>query len=153
MKLLLDAGADPFLTLPDRTNALMIAAGLGYNGVRGEGIRIVVPTAEGAAEAVQLLLDRGMDPDAFNTAGNTAVHGAVGRGEAVIRLLASRGATLNLKNKAGFTPLDLAMGSGGRGRGGRGGVVREDIANLLRQLQGLPAPPAPGPAPVASAAP
>ena len=153
MKLLLDAGADPFLTLPDRTNALMIAAGQGYSGVRGEGIRIVVPTAEGAAEAVQLLLDRGMDLDAFNTAGNTALHGAVGRGEAVVKLLASRGATLNLKNKAGFTPLDLALGSGGRGRGGRGGVVREDIADLLRQLQGLPAPPAPSPAPVASAAP
>ena len=154
MKLLLDAGADPFLTLPDRTNALMIAAGLGYNGVRGEGIRIVVPTAEGAVEAVQLLLDRGMDPDSFNTAGNTAVHGAVGRGEAVIKLLASRGATLNLKNKAGFTPLDLAMGSGGRGRGGRGGVVRQDIADLLRQLQGLPAPPAAaGPAAPGVAAP
>ena len=142
MKLLLDAGADPFLTLPDRTNALMIAAGLGYNGVRGEGIRIVVPTPEGAAEAVKLLLDRGMDPDAFNTAGNTAVHGAVGRGEAVIRLLASHGATLNLKNRAGLTPLDLALGSGGRG--GRGGVVRQNIADLLRQLQGLPVPPSRG---------
>ena len=138
MKLLLDAGADPFLTLPDRTNALMIAAGLGYNGVRGEGIRIVVPAPEGAAEAVKLLLDRGMDPDAFNTAGNTAVHGAVGRGEPVIRLLASHGATLNLKNRAGLTPLDLALGSGGRG--GRGGVVRQNIADLLRQLQGLPVP-------------
>jgi uncharacterized protein len=145
MKLLLDAGADPFLTLPDRTNALMIAAGQGYNGVRGEGIRIVVPTAEGATEAVKLLLDRGMDPDAFNTAGNTAVHGAVGRGEAVIRLLASHGATLNLKNRAGLTPLDLALGSGGRG--GRGGVVRQNIADLLRQLQGLPSPPPAGGAP------
>jgi len=151
MKLLLDAGADPFLTLPDRTNALMIAAGLGYNGVRGEGIRIVVPTAEGAAEAVKLLLDRGMDPDSFNTAGNTPVHGAVGRGEAVIKLLASRGATLNLKNKAGFTPLDLALGQGGGRRGGAG-VVRQDIADLLRQLQGLPAPAAQNAPPAAGAA-
>ena len=41
MQLLLDAGADPFLTLPDRTNALMLAAGQGYGGLRGEGIRIV----------------------------------------------------------------------------------------------------------------
>jgi ankyrin repeat protein len=132
MKLLLDGGANPFLTLPDRTNALMIAAGLGAGGLRGEGIRIVVPTAEGAVEACALLLDRGMDVDAFNNAGNTALHGAVGRGDAVVKYLASRGATLTLKNKAGFTPLDLASGQGGRG--GRGGVVRESTAALLKQL-------------------
>jgi ankyrin repeat protein len=132
MKLLLDAGADPFLTLPDRTDALMIAAGVGYGGLRGEGIRIVVPTPEGAIEALSLLLDRGMDVDAFNTAGNTALHGAVGRGDDVVRFLASRGAKLDLKNKAGFTPLDLALGRGGRR--GRGGVVRESTAELLRRL-------------------
>ena len=92
MKALLDGGADPFLTLPDRTNALHIAAGLGYGGLRGEGIRIVVPTADGAVEALGLLLDRGMDVDAFNAAGNTALHGAVGRGDAVVKFLASPGA-------------------------------------------------------------
>jgi uncharacterized protein len=132
MRLLLEGGADPFLTLPDRTNALMIAAGLGSGGLRGEGIRIVVPTPEGAVEAVALLLDRGMDVDAFNNAGNTALHGAVVKGDPVVKYLASRGASLNLKNKAGFTPLDLAMGQGGRG--GRGGVVRESTAALLKQL-------------------
>jgi ankyrin repeat protein len=132
MKLLLDAGANPFLTLPDRTNALMIAAGQGYGGLRGEGIRIVVPTPEGAVDALSLLLDRGMDVDAFNNAGNTALHASVNRGDAVVKFLASRGATLTLKNKAGLTALDLAMGQGGRG--GRGGVVRESTAKLLREL-------------------
>ena len=131
MKLLLDGGADPFATLPDRTTTLMTAAGLGYNGLRGEGIRIVVPTPDGAVEALRLLLDRGVDVNAFNTAGNTALHGAVARGDAVVKLLIDRGATL-LKNKAGFTPLDLARGAGGRG--GRGGVVRESTAALLRPL-------------------
>jgi ankyrin repeat protein len=132
MKLLLGGGADPFLTLPDRTNTLMIASGAGAGGLRGEGIRIVVPTEAGAVDAVSLLLDRGMDPDAFNTAGNTALHSAVARGDAVVKLLVSRGASLHLKNKAGFTPLDLASGAGGRG--GRGGVARESTATLLRQL-------------------
>jgi ankyrin repeat protein len=132
MKALLDGGANPFLTLPDRTTALMIAAGQGYGGVRGDGIRIVVPTPEGAIEALELLLDRGVDIDAFNTAGNTAMHAAVARGDNVVKFLASRGASLNLKNKAGFTPMDLALGRGGRG--GRGGVVRESTAALLRQL-------------------
>jgi len=148
MKVLLDGGADPFLTLPDRTNILMIAAGQGYGGIRGEAIRIVIPTPEGAVEAVQLLLDRGMDVDAFNSAGNTALHGAVGRGDAVVKLLASKGATLNQRNKAGFTPLDLALGRAG-GRGGRGGVVRESTAALLRQLMkeaGIAEAPAPSPA-------
>ena len=37
---------------PIGTNALMIAAGQGYGGLRGEGIRIVVPTPRGAVEAV-----------------------------------------------------------------------------------------------------
>lgn len=132
MKLLLDAGADPYLTLPDKTNTLMIAAGAGLGGLRGEGIRIVVPTEQGAVEAVKLLLDRGMDADAFNTAGNTALHSAVSRGDEVVKLLVSRGASLHVKNKAGFTPLDVATGAGGRG--GRGGVVRESTAALLREL-------------------
>jgi ankyrin repeat protein len=133
MKALLDGGADPFLTLPDRTTTLMIAAGQGYGGIRGEGIRIVVPTPENAIEALTVLLDRGLDVDAFNNVGNTAMHAAVGRGDAVVKFLASRGATLNLKNKAGLTPLDVALGKAG-GRGGRGGVVREGTAALLREL-------------------
>jgi ankyrin repeat protein len=131
MTRLLDAGADPFATLPDRTTSAMIAAGLGYNGLRGEGVRIVVPTPEGAVDALTLLVDRGVDLNAFNTAGNTALHGAVARGEPVVKFLIERGATL-LKNKGGFTPLDLALGRGGRG--GRGGAVRENIAALLRPL-------------------
>ena len=131
MKALLDGGADPFATLPDRTTTLMIAAGLGYGGLRGEAIRIVVPTPEGAVEACTLLLDRGVDVNAFNTAGQTALHGAVGRGEPVVELLVARGATLT-KNKAGLTPLDIANGAGGRG--GRGGVVREGAAAILKKL-------------------
>ena len=83
--------------------------------------------------------------NAFNAAGQTALHGAVGRGEPVVELLVSHGATL-LKNKAGFTPLDLALGQGG-GRGGRGGVVREGAAAILRKLApdggSKAAPPAP----------
>ena len=102
----------------------------GFGGLRGEGIRIVTPTPEGAVDAVRLLLDRGMDVDAFNNAGQTALHASVNRGDAVVKLLVSRGARL-LKNKAGFTPLDLALGQGGRG--GRGGQVRETTAAILRE--------------------
>jgi hypothetical protein len=110
--------------------------------VRGDGIRIVVPTPEDAAGSVQLLLDRGVDIDSFNTAGNTALHAAITRGDAVVKVLASRHARL-IKNKAGVTPLDLASGAGGRGgRGGagrgaagRGGPApaRESTLAILRQ--------------------
>ena len=130
IKALLDAGANPFLTLPDGTNALLLAAGQGYGGVRGDGIRIVVPTPDDAAGAVQLLLDRGVDVDSFNTAGNTALHAAVNRGDAVVRILASRKARL-IKNKAGVTPLEVAQGAGGRGGRGRGGAPREPRESTL----------------------
>jgi ankyrin repeat protein len=130
IKALLDGGANPFLTLPDGTNALLLAAGQGYGGVRGDGIRIVVPTPEDAAGSVQLLLDRGVDIDSFNTAGNTALHAAVNRGDDVVRVLASRKARL-IKNKAGVTPLEIAQGAGGRGGRGRGGLQREPRESTL----------------------
>jgi ankyrin repeat protein len=133
MRLLLAAGADLAATLPDGTTALMIAAGQGLGPPRGDGPRIRVPTEAGAVEAVTLLLDLGAPINATNNAGNTALHGSVSRGDAVVKLLIDRGATL-VKNKAGFTPLDLALGAGGRGN--RPGVVRESTAALLRPLAG-----------------
>jgi uncharacterized protein len=133
MTLLLDAGANPFLTLPDRTNALMISAGVGYGGLRGEGPRIVIPTEESAIRGLTLLIEHGLDVRAFNDSGNTALHGAINRGDAVVKFLADRGADLTAKNKAGLTPLDVALGAGGR-RGGGPPVVRESTAALLRQL-------------------
>ncbi len=138
IKALLEGGANPFLALADGTNALLLAAGQGYGGVRGDGIRIVVPTAENAAESVRLLLDRGVDIDSFTTAGNTALHAAVNRGDPVVRVLASRGARL-IRNKAGVTPREIASGTGGGGRGGRGGrgpggaPRRESTLEIFRQ--------------------
>ena len=131
MTLLLDYGADPFLMLPDRTDALLIAAGVGYQGLRGEGIRIVVPTEQAAIDAITLLLNQGMDIRAFNAAGNTAIHGAVHRGDSVVRFLAAHGAPVNQKNRAGYTPVDVALGKGGRGNVPD---VRESTAALLRTL-------------------
>jgi ankyrin repeat protein len=136
MKLLLDGGANPFLTLSDRTNALLLAAGQGYGGTRGDGPRLPAPTEETAIEAVTLLLDRGADVRYFNDAGNTVLHAAVPRGDNLVKFLVERGASITATNKAGLTPLDLAQGGGGR-RGGRG-TVRDSTVALLKQLMARP---------------
>jgi ankyrin repeat protein len=98
IKALLDGGANPFLALPDGTNALLLAAGQGYGGVRGDGIRIVVPSADERGRIGAAALDRGVDIDSFTTAG---IRRCMRRSTAVIRscgCCASRGARL-VKNK------------------------------------------------------
>jgi uncharacterized protein len=145
MRMLLDAGADPKLTLKDRSTPLMIAAAGG--AVVGAYAIAIPVTEESSIEAIKLCLERGVDVNAFNTNGTTALHAAVQRGaEKVVRYLAEHGAKLDMKNKQGRTPLDIALGVGaGAGRGGggrgRGGPGRESMADLLRSLMaGGPAP-------------
>jgi uncharacterized protein len=147
MHMLLDAGADPKLTLKDRSTVLMIAAAGG--AVVGAYAVAIPVTEESSIEAIKLCLDRGVDVNAFNTNGATAIHSAVQRGaEKVVKYLADNGAKLDMKNKQGRTPLDIAMGVGaaGAGRGGggnrgRGGAPRETMATLLRSLMaGGPVP-------------
>jgi ankyrin repeat protein len=140
IRALLDGGADATITQKDYSTApIVLAAG----GRAGSGT-----TDTAIIEAIKLCLDHGVDVDAFNTNGQTALHVAVGRGaDALVKFLADRGATLDLKNKQGRTPLDLALGDVGGGRGGRGGgagggpgrgggpaVVRQSTAALLREL-------------------
>src|SRR3954465_13070630 len=139
MHLLLDAGADPKLTLKDRTTVLMIASAGG--AVVGAYAVAIPVTEESSIEAIKLCLDRGVDINAFNTSGTTAVHAAVQRGgQKVVRYLAEHGAKLDMKNKQGRTPLDIALGvGGGTGRAGGGGRGRgagpsAGMADLLRSL-------------------
>jgi ankyrin repeat protein len=132
MKMLLDAGADPTMTQKDRTTVVMIAAA---GGAQAGAYTSALPvTEEGAIEAIQLCLDRGVDVNAFNTNGMTAMHRAAARGaDKVVKYLAAQGALLDIKNKQNRTPVDLAMGAGG-GRGATGGAVHESTAALIRQL-------------------
>jgi hypothetical protein len=133
--LLLDKGADPNLTLRNQTTALMIAASRAGRNAGPE---------KNAIEAISLLLAKGADVNAVNANGESALHIAVGRGDALVRFLVDKGAKLDLKDKVGRTPLDVAMGvpggGGGRGRGGRAGgppvpgPVRESTAALLKEL-------------------
>src|SRR5262245_32941610 len=108
MRALLDNGANPALTTDRGTTALMAAAGVGI-WAPGEN----PGTHDEALNAVKLALDAGggtvndVDQD-----GETALHGAVYRGGAipVIQFLIDKGATLDAKNKKGWTPVVVADG-------------------------------------------
>ncbi|HVQ14291.1 MAG TPA: ankyrin repeat domain-containing protein [Vicinamibacterales bacterium] len=139
MSLLLEKGADPNLRLRNQGTALMIAASRQGRNAGPE---------ENTIAAMKLLIDKGADPNLVNDNGETALHIAVARGDALVRFLAENGTRLDIKDKFGRTPLDVAMGvpggaGGGRGRGGRGGpptagTVRESTAALLKELMKTP---------------
>jgi ankyrin repeat protein len=133
MKLLLEHGADPTLTTSRGVNALMLAAGLGTTEQDTTGR---FKTQDEAIAAIDLLLQHGLDIDAVDGRGRTALHGAALQGyDEVVEALANRGATLDLEDKDGFTPLDTALGlAGGWGFAGNVGVVQESTAALLEGL-------------------
>jgi uncharacterized protein len=115
MRLLLAKGADPKIKTADNTTTLMAAAGVGYT----EGF-IQYRSKEDSIAAVKLLLELGLDVNAQNDGGLTALHGAAHRAALdEIRLLVEHGADLALESKPaakfgnspfGLQPLDWAMG-------------------------------------------
>jgi hypothetical protein len=65
-------------------------------------------------EAVSAALALGADIDGANPAGDTTVHVAAAQGyDSVLRLLAERGANLNVANTRGLTPLGALVGRSG----------------------------------------
>lgn len=129
MHFLVDHGADPKLTGKDNQNALMVAAGEGWN----DHIRGSEPEA---LEAVKLCVSLGIDVNAATDKGVTALHGAAQRGaDSIAEYLIQKGANVNARNKKGFTPLDIAMGKGGfLGPG----PVHETTAAVLKKAGGEP---------------
>jgi uncharacterized protein len=141
MRALLAAGADPRLTTgstENGVNALMMAAGL---GTKEEDTTGRSKTQAQAIEAITICLDAGLDVNATNNAGQTALHGAAIQGfDDVIAFLAGKRASLDVRDARGFTPLDAAMGrAGGFGFDGRSGVDRPTTAALIRRLLADPA--------------
>ena len=96
MRLLLEHGADPNITTFGGTTALMAAAGVNWvvDQTYDEGPMALL-------DAVKLCADElGMDVNAVNSMGLTAVHGAANRGsDDIIRFLVARGARLDAKDK------------------------------------------------------
>jgi uncharacterized protein len=109
MSLLAELGADPKLTNSDNSTALIIAAGVGTRSP-GED----AGTEAEVLEAVKVALELGIDPNAVDNNGETALHGAAYKHlPQVAKYLASHGARIdvwNKKNKNGWTPLRIATG-------------------------------------------
>jgi ankyrin repeat protein len=113
VRLLLDAGADPKATLANGTNVLMLAAGLGWRDGSPAAPSYDQGTPEEAVATIELLLSRGLDINATNTNGDTALHAAitVRASPEIVKAIVERGANLNVPNKRGQTPLAIAQRS------------------------------------------
>ncbi len=109
MRALVDLGADPLLTNEDNSTALMAVTGIGTRSP-GED----AGTEDEVLEAAQLALDLGIDIDAVDNHGETAMHGAAYKNlPRVVEFLAEKGARIdvwNKENEYGWTPLIIAEG-------------------------------------------
>jgi len=85
-------------------------------------------------DGARLCLQRGAQINAVDANGQTALHSAaVQRSDEFIEFLVDNGARLDLKDKQGRLPLDLALGAGGRGQP----TVHESAAAVLRRRMNL----------------
>src|SRR5688572_3573422 len=131
MRLLVELGANPLLANVDNCTPLMVACGIGVgsaaaNETAGEEPEVL--------EAAQLCLDLGIDVNAVDANGDTAMHGAAYKNlPKVVQFLADKGAKIeiwNRKNKHGWTPLAIAEGH----RPGNFKPSAETIAALHRVM-------------------
>jgi ankyrin repeat protein len=134
MKLLLKHGADPLIPTFAGTTALMAAAGVNwvFYQTYDEGQVALL-------DAVKLCVELGMDVNAVNSMGLTALHGAANRGsDDIIRFLVQQGAKLDVKDVEGRTPLAWAEGVFLATHPGR---PKAKSIELIKQLASAPVTP------------
>ena len=133
VKFLLEKGADPKLTGRGGINPLMAAAGVGTKEEDTTGRH---KTPAEMIETIKLLVAAGLDINAVENTGRTALHGAALQGfDPVVQFLVEQGANLDIKDRNGRTPLDLAMGlAGSAGFDGSAAVPHESTVALIRKL-------------------
>jgi ankyrin repeat protein len=142
MRLLHALGADPRAVTSAGNTAVMLAAGVGYV----EGSRRYRPERD-ALEAVELAASGGVDVNATNANGQTALHGAVYRAaNTIIGYLVRAGARTDVSDELDRTPLKLAE----QGFNQVASLIRRDSAAALLRELGAKATSAPSAAPQAS---
>jgi ankyrin repeat protein len=120
MRLLLAAGADPDLATFDETTPLMVAAGIGWRGNFSQN------APDSWMRAVHFLSEIGADVNAADSNGYTALHGAAALGDhEMVDFLVARGAKVDILNKAGNSPADMAFGPS------RFFIPKPEMADLL----------------------
>jgi ankyrin repeat protein len=135
IQLLLAHGARPDLPNSLGITPLMAAAGIGSTTI---DIRARFRNEQKCMTAAKLLLVKGVDVNAVNNNGQTALFGAAQAGwNGFVQLLADHGAMLAPKDRFGSTPVDFAagkVGTSGRPGVGGGGEVHKDTVALLTKL-------------------
>ena len=150
MKLLLAHGADPKIATANSDTALSVAAGIGWV----EGVTYEWSGAQNL-EAVKMLLDLGLDPNARDGDGREPLHGAAHKGRnSVVQLLVDHGAQLDAHDDGSrdsisgamyghtWTPIEYARGLVRVGV--QSAIAHPATEALLKQLlekNGLPVPP------------
>jgi ankyrin repeat protein len=139
IRLLIDRGAKVNQALANGTTPLMFAAGLG----RGVSAFQKDYATEGELlEGAKILVEHGADINVVSAAGQTAMHFAAQAADAnfpqpsddFVRFLAAHGAKLDVVDKQGRSPVEMAQGKGLRGRAGGPVKPREQTIALLKQL-------------------
>ena len=152
MKYLLAHGADPKIASAHGDTALSVAAGIGWV----EGVTYEWSEADNL-EAVKMCLDAGIDVNAADVEGRTALHGAAHKGRAaVIQMLVDHGANLEAHDLGsrdtvngamrGLTWIPLDWSRGLVRVGVQSAIAHPEAEKLLVKLmqeKGLPIPPPP----------
>ncbi|HWF06887.1 MAG TPA: ankyrin repeat domain-containing protein [Bryobacteraceae bacterium] len=152
MKLLLAHGADPKIATAHNVTALATASGIGWV----EGITFQWSEAENL-EAVKLCLDLGIDANAVDSDGRTALHGAAHKGSVkAIQALVDHGARMDVRDfgsrdttnpnqkKYGYKWLPVEYADGVVRVGVQSSIAHPEAAALLRKLmkeKGIEVPP------------
>lgn len=141
VEILLAAGADPFATDEGGVTTLQVAMGNSGSSLDWRRDRIgneeldLEDEEQRTLTLARILIDIGVDVNAKDNRGRTAIHHAVLKNfPSVVEYLAMRGADINLPNDRDLTPLQLAETVQGiPGTNGLRGT-RPEVAVLLRRL-------------------
>ena len=126
MRLLLEHGADPKMNTPLNITPLMLAAGIAWASNQDRA------SEQQVLESVKMLVEElGADVNFVADTGETAMHAAAYRGaNSVVQYLFDKGGKLDVVDKSGRTPLQVADGV----EYGNSFAANPHTAELLRKL-------------------